>query len=714
MADWGDIWVDMKNKMREDSSLSESAKDIKDLEELGIPVDVVSPIVVNSNGFVNTMLRGTTIRDSMSSDMYKTDIEHLHTNQYIRTLDGGADNNWKNSDEWNTLQLEHDNAYNEYMAAREKREKWEKVIWNNNLPNLEAWQNKVDETPEIYDNVFKGIHDKYYDTEAYWQERLSAANDNMNNYQTMNEDISPQGAVTSNIRSGKTKTHSAEESEFLQFRIPEWGYDDFINERAVFQKSLYSPLNEQGWFYFKIFFNFDTQFGLLGGLLNDTHPEAATNTAYKYLSNCEMTGKYDKCADRKAALVKFASILSYINVVAPWFFKGIRNLDKANIPLIDEFSKEKDFEIECNADAIDMRLTTLMDLYKFACFDDVNQKEIVPDNLRKFDMTIMLFQSPLKYFHTATKTLSGRSFGYKKFFDASNFGNMMSFKMFTFINCEIDLESIGNVIPNSISNEKPFTLGNNVIKIKYDRVYTHNMNEFSHMMFGSDGFYYDGNYGYDGAKQSMETQKTRENEIARSYEDKRYHPNTEIYKYLVDASEALCMHNTYKLGLNPLGNIAGSEDSTINMQKINGKLVGTNSDYLNLKLAILKSINDVNVLNQYHPTNTLANDLLQRYVGRIKQRYLAGAEISDINSPEGRRYFRYKIVQMRDRLVWPEGNKTRYDYQTYDYTNFNYEGYYDKVPHSKRGDNSGRLDDSMGSQYFLSKIRKLDDKKVIV
>lgn len=103
------------------------------------------------------------------------------------------------------------------------------------------------------------------------------------------------------------------DADRLNFQTPDWSYADFINERAIFQKSLQNPVGEQGWFYFKIFFNFDTQYGLFGGLLNDPDPMMATNSAYKYLRACEALGQYYKTNDRQVALMKFAKILSYIS-----------------------------------------------------------------------------------------------------------------------------------------------------------------------------------------------------------------------------------------------------------------------------------------------------------------------------------------------------------------------------------------------------------------
>ena len=75
-------------------------------------------------------------------------------------------------------------------------------------------------------------------------------------------------------------------------------------------------------------------------------------------------------------------------------------------------------EIELNPDAVDMRVTTLFDLYRYACYDRIKMKEIIPENLRKFDMDVMVFHVPLKYYNTAISSKSlKKKFDYKKLSD---------------------------------------------------------------------------------------------------------------------------------------------------------------------------------------------------------------------------------------------------------------------------------------------------------
>ena len=251
--------------------------------------------------------------------------------------------------------------------------------------------------------------------------------------------------------------------------IPEYGYDVFLNERTIFQKGLHNFFGAPSYFYFKIFFKFDTNHGLFGGILNnEDFGLNGYNSAIGYLNsllystpgnsstkNVEMNYRF-LLEDRIRALIKFTNTLSYINCTAPWFFKGVKGLDKANTPQQGDYSKDKTISIDCNLESIDMRLNTLFDLYKFVCYDDVSNKEIIPDNLRKFDMCIMIFQSPIKKLHTAIQqgnTVTGMPN------TNLNENNFMGFKLFEFLGCEFDVTTLGSMIPGDMNNEKPFEMG---------------------------------------------------------------------------------------------------------------------------------------------------------------------------------------------------------------------------------------------------------------
>ena len=362
-----------------------------------------------------------------------------------------------------------------------------------------------------------------------------------------------------NYKNGKDPNQGQKKQEHqLIFQVPDWGYKDFIRERTYWQKSYDNLTGEPGYFYFKIFFRFDTNYGLFGGLLDGEDDNGHINsdtwqqydTAYKYLYiNKEHYPKL-YIGDRLKALQKFGTILSYINGHAPWFFDSIGGLDKATVLDLKEPTKDREIEIGFREDAVDMRLTNLVDLYKYACFDYINMKEIVPENLRLFDMIIVLFHTPLRWYHTGMKTMKRGTFEYKSLnakpttsivTTKNDYGttkqdvtegfpeDRMSYKMYTFKGCEFDVASMGAMYPSEMKNEAAFNMGAAKIKIKYKRVYQHTFNEWGRFMIGDDGVYYD-----DPGTKSKRLLAIRDAHDNPYY----YNASADIFKPLVDASEA--------------------------------------------------------------------------------------------------------------------------------------------------------------------------------
>ena len=435
----------------------------------------------------------------------------------------------------------------------------------------------------------------------------------------------------------KNKTAYDPTSDIFQLKLPDWSYADFINERAIWQKGLSSIFDEPAWFYFKIFFDFNTNHGLFGGLLNSDYLTSATNSAAKYLYTVRKFHKQEKPKDRINSLYKFASILSYINTNAPWYFKSIKNLNNAAQPVIDEYSKERFIEIETMPDAIDMRLSTLMSLYSYACYDTMLGKEVIPANLRQFNMTVIVFQTPLRYLHTSYVTNEKMEFaginltGLANMFGAKNnnfnkvyyksinpsagntgnFENTMSMHAFTFYGCEFSIESLGNMFPSEMTNETPFQLGSNTIKITYKTCVQHTMNEFYGMMYGSDGFYFNqySNFqlndwnGYVNANNTTwNKQLNRYKALGDLFENIMGNGtilglvnNPVTYKRAIDATEAL-MNGLYEdnnilkdLGTNFALGLLGSSQSTDAPQ---GNLYGDygiGSAYFKDKVEMLKN-----------------------------------------------------------------------------------------------------------------------------
>ena len=374
--------------------------------------------------------------------------------------------------------------------------------------------------------------------------------------------------------SGRIASRDANTDQTL-LDIPAWGYKDFINERVSFQKGLDSIATQPAWLYFKLFFKFDTSYGLLGGIMksSDGSKFAANNTAIQYLTrNWSKTN--DNMGARRKSLVKFVRSLSYISSYAPWFFKSVKDVNNALNMNLDNLTAEKSIEIECSEEATDLRLLTLMDFYKYAAYDAINQKEILPENLRKFDLDVVVFQSPIRYLQTSTRDLKGRKTVYKNL-NAANMTDRMSFKLFSFQGCEIDYSSLNTMLPQTFSNQAPFQ-SSPTFKIKYDRVYQHNQNEFAKVLFGDSGFLWSQNEATNPETINAESddhENKRHKMMQYAIDNKYYYnPASQTYKTLVDASESTISAAMMLIdGSAGLGNLYGKAASVGSTFKSIGK-----------------------------------------------------------------------------------------------------------------------------------------------
>ena len=374
--------------------------------------------------------------------------------------------------------------------------------------------------------------------------------------------------------SGRIASRDANTDQTL-LDVPAWGYKDFINERVSFQKGLDSIATQPAWLYFKLFFKFDTSYGLLGGIMqsSDGSKFAANNTAIQYLTrNSNKTN--DNMEGRIKSLIKFVRSLSYISSNAPWFFKSVKDVNNALNMNLNNLTAEKSIEIECSEEATDLRLLTLMDFYKYAAYDAINQKEILPENLRKFDLDIVVFQSPIRYLQTSTRDLKGRKTVYKNL-NASNMTDRMSFKLFSFQGCEIDYSTLNTMLPQTFSNQAPFQ-SSPTFKIKYDRVYQHNQNEFAKVLFGDSGFLWSQNEATAPETinpESDDHENKRHKMMQYAIDNKYYYnPASQTYKTLVDASESTISAAMMLIdGSAGLGNLYGKAASIGSTFKSVGK-----------------------------------------------------------------------------------------------------------------------------------------------
>ena len=232
---------------------------------------------------------------------------------------------------------------------------------------------------------------------------------------------------------------------------------------------------------------------LLGALLDATVNKLTKNKAddtsyiYSETKDSDNFYKYNSAwaylmlndeKQRAEHLEQFVNLLSNINSESPWYFYSIEGLNEAleRKPASDgkfEFGDTKKLTIKCLPDAFDNRITTLLDLYRDITWSWNMKREILPANLRKFDMAIYIFEAPVAKWHE--KDVIGKT--RRDITKASTDNNYItSYKMLEFHNCEFDYNSIKSGW-STLSNEKGVTPEYS-IDIKYDDCYEISYNEF--------------------------------------------------------------------------------------------------------------------------------------------------------------------------------------------------------------------------------------------
>ncbi len=215
------------------------------------------------------------------------------------------------------------------------------------------------------------------------------------------------------------------------------------------------------------------------GLKGRNTKNHSANTAFNYLL---INQEYQ----RAEKLLKFIHLLQDISVNSPWYFRSITGLSSAVER--KDFDKEfkvdedrKELTIKCLADAFDTRIGTLLDLYRDIVASYEMHKEIVPANLRKFNMGVYLFETPNAilfknaFANRKNSELTDDSMKYMSL----NEGNT---KYLEFHNCEIDYNSSKSGF-DELNNEEPYS-PEYTITIRYDAVYEERYNNILNLVVG--------------------------------------------------------------------------------------------------------------------------------------------------------------------------------------------------------------------------------------
>ena len=222
-----------------------------------------------------------------------------------------------------------------------------------------------------------------------------------------------------------------------------------------------------------------------GNLLSLDYLEYTEGNETKYCNSAYNFLMRNNELERAEYLKQFIHLLSNISTYSPWYFSKVSGVADAmnhkemthkEFKIEDERPK---IVIECLPDAFDQRIGTLLDLYKDACYSFTLNKEIVPTNLRKFDMGLFLFSTPIRNMHRYDSTEGKDSWArFGNYHDA--LGNtrhyMTSCKYLELTNCEIELTSCATAFDtlDNVDGIKPTYK----IEISYDRCYETRYNEF--------------------------------------------------------------------------------------------------------------------------------------------------------------------------------------------------------------------------------------------
>lgn len=278
-------------------------------------------------------------------------------------------------------------------------------------------------------------------------------------------------------------------------------YDALI-ERDIFRSSGgaadpgdFNKFDTPGHKYFKIFFYFSNGdsdnncfFESDSGLLAPTWLLPPEELVDLKLPRYESAWAYLKrnCEDERAAQLKeFVNLLSNISTRSPWYFSEIAGLDAAIERKVMEDNLQIDakrpkISIKCLHDSVDDRIGTLLDLYRSIVFSWTMKCQILPANLRKFDMGIFVFETPNEPFHVFTsshdlyQSASTILMGKQKSSDSSSYKT--SWKYYELHNCEIDYNS-SKALTANLNNKEGFN-PEYTIDIHFDDCYEVRYNEF--------------------------------------------------------------------------------------------------------------------------------------------------------------------------------------------------------------------------------------------
>lgn len=295
---------------------------------------------------------------------------------------------------------------------------------------------------------------------------------------------------------------------------------------------------------------------------------------------------------------QFVELLSSISSNSPWYFQNIKGLETAIERSVAapgaefQFKEERDkITIECLDDSYDQRIGTLLDLYRAIVWSWETKRQMLPSNLRKFDMTIVAFQLPLRGKHVTrnlinmgnikdelisdnvtgekiSKVIHGAR-GVTNIYTNDSDAPVASFKAWEFHGCEIDYNSSKSgwgELDNAAGSTPKYN-----IDIFFDDVFETRFNEFIPSTI-TDIVGDNIPYQY---KEDLSTVKLEDQPITNNYSAPYTGPNDGILDQLIGAGKEWVATKLKKIYL---GNMSGLSIKRIGSQinqALDGDLWGT-------------------------------------------------------------------------------------------------------------------------------------------
>ena len=138
----------------------------------------------------------------------------------------------------------------------------------------------------------------------------------------------------------------------------------------------FKVLNDPTWTGFKLFFHFTATSGLLA-------EETNVNSALAYLKRIGQNARYE-------LLKRFIETLSKVNSITPWMFQDIEGLQDAWSRKHSDILYDKELTIN-TLETIDGKIGSLVKMYRDISFDYVRWTHVLPVNLRRFSMSIYVY-----------------------------------------------------------------------------------------------------------------------------------------------------------------------------------------------------------------------------------------------------------------------------------------------------------------------------------